>query len=393
MVSTPDFVFGKKSDPWWKRINSPYEYRLKHDTNGQIIEAYKWLDLVRLADFYDGQHIYEFAYEENSRTPFAMRRDDGFIAYLFYDQVGSLRVVADSNGSVIKGILYDPFGSVIEDTNPSLRIPLGFASGLHDRDIGFVRFGWRDYDPYTARWTAPDPMGDAGGDEDWYGYCLDDPVNGVDPLGLEGYGVSGYGYHDASWGGNPSKKDNDGDSLDGLSNIPSLQDKIDRGIIGKDGVPSDPGSSDVSPTTHNPAVRKQDKKPQEENPKKPKGKSRIGTRPLKNMGLLYEHGFFEMASLLHPVTIGHFNFFQTLDDKLNTKFHHEHIFNDDGTNLGLFDDGIKGAEHIEDYDLQDEEYDTDNIREATDDFPSDSYSIIGNNCQDFTDIATGRKKR
>jgi hypothetical protein len=26
-------------------------------------------------------------------------------------------------------------------------------------------------------------FGDAGGDPDWYGYCLDDPVNGVDPLG------------------------------------------------------------------------------------------------------------------------------------------------------------------------------------------------------------------
>ncbi len=27
-------------------------------------------------------------------------------------------------------------------------------------------------------------MGDVGGDKAWYGYCLDDPVNGVDPLGL-----------------------------------------------------------------------------------------------------------------------------------------------------------------------------------------------------------------
>ncbi len=32
-------------------------------------------------------------------------------------------------------------------------------------------------------------MGDAGGDKDWYGYCLDDPVNGVDPLGLETRGL------------------------------------------------------------------------------------------------------------------------------------------------------------------------------------------------------------
>jgi hypothetical protein len=44
--------------------------------------------------------------------------------------------------------------------------------------------GANHFDTFTGRWTAPDPLGDAGGDLDWYGYCLDDPVNGVDPLGL-----------------------------------------------------------------------------------------------------------------------------------------------------------------------------------------------------------------
>jgi len=87
---------------------------------------------------------------------------------------------------VIKEILYDPFSGVLEDTQPEIRIPLGFAGGLHDPDLNFVRFGWRDYDPFTCRWTAPDPMGDAGGDDDWYGYCLDDPVNLIDPIGLMG---------------------------------------------------------------------------------------------------------------------------------------------------------------------------------------------------------------
>jgi len=168
-------------------------YAFDHDENGQrcakhrngkMIEAYMWLDLLRLGGFYDGEHLHEFLYEEESRTPYAMRRDDGAEALLYYDQIGSLRVVADTNGSVIKEILYDPFGSVINDTNPNLFIPIGFGGGLHDRDIGFIRFGWRDYDPNTARWTSPDPMGDAGGDNDWYGYCLDDPVNGNDPLGL-----------------------------------------------------------------------------------------------------------------------------------------------------------------------------------------------------------------
>lgn len=34
-------------------------------------------------------------------------------------------------------------------------------------------------------------MGDAGGDDDWYEYCLDDPVNGFDPLGLFALGGAG----------------------------------------------------------------------------------------------------------------------------------------------------------------------------------------------------------
>jgi RHS repeat-associated protein len=154
--------------------------------NGELVEAYHWLDFVRLAAFYDGQHQYEFAYREGERTPYAMRRDDGAVAGLFHDQVGSLRVVADLDDNVIKEVLYDPFGRIVEDTNPALRLPLGFAGGLHDRDLGFVRFGWRDYDVKTGRWTALDPLGDKGGDPDWYGYCLDDPVNGIDPAGLEG---------------------------------------------------------------------------------------------------------------------------------------------------------------------------------------------------------------
>jgi RHS repeat-associated protein len=152
--------------------------------NGEMVEAYQWLDFVRLAGFHDGEISYQFAYNGEERTPYAIHREDGLVAYLFYDQVGSLRVVADHSGNVIKEVLYDPFGGIIEDTNPELRIPIGFAGGLHDQDLGFVRFGWRDYDTFTSRWTAPDPIGDAGGDSDWYGYCLDDPVNANDSQGL-----------------------------------------------------------------------------------------------------------------------------------------------------------------------------------------------------------------
>ena len=38
------------------------------------------------------------------------------------------------------------------------------------------RFGYRDRDPETGRWTARDPIGFAGGDTNLYGYVLGDPV-------------------------------------------------------------------------------------------------------------------------------------------------------------------------------------------------------------------------
>ena len=103
--------------------------------------------------FYDG-----------GRTPYAMEREDGATASLSYDQVGSLRVVADAGGNVIKEVLYDPFGGIIVDSNPGFHVPIGFAGGLHNRDLGFVRFGWRDYDTFTSRWAAPDSLGFAGCD-------------------------------------------------------------------------------------------------------------------------------------------------------------------------------------------------------------------------------------
>jgi uncharacterized protein RhaS with RHS repeats len=72
---------------------------------------------------------------------------EGVTYYLAYDHVGTLRLVVDSAGNVVKRIDYDSFGYILADSNPGLLVPFGFASGLHDRDTGLVRFGFRDYDP------------------------------------------------------------------------------------------------------------------------------------------------------------------------------------------------------------------------------------------------------
>jgi len=115
--------------------------------------------------------------------PVAMNAE-GVTYYLGYDQVGSLRIISDSAGNVIKSVEYDSFGNILNDKTLTFTVPFGFAGGLHDRDSGLVKFGYRDYDPFVGRWTAKDPIGFEGGDTNLYGYVQNNPVNFIDPLGL-----------------------------------------------------------------------------------------------------------------------------------------------------------------------------------------------------------------
>ncbi|CAK8718667.1 hypothetical protein GCAAIG_08125 [Candidatus Electronema halotolerans] len=164
-------------------LHDPLGRRIAKKVNGTIVEKYLWLGLTKLMAVYDGSDnlLMRFEYADG-RMPAAMTAS-GATYYLGYDQVGSLRTVADATGNVVKEISYDSFGTILSDSNPALAVPFGFAGGLHDRDTGLVKFGFRDYDPAIGRWVAKDPIFFAGGDVDLYGYVVGDPVGLVDPEG------------------------------------------------------------------------------------------------------------------------------------------------------------------------------------------------------------------
>ncbi len=62
-------------------------------------------------------------------------------------------------------------------------IPFGFSGGIYDSETKLVRFGVRDYNSETGRWTSKDPIRFKAGDSNLYGYVLQDPVNFIDPVG------------------------------------------------------------------------------------------------------------------------------------------------------------------------------------------------------------------
>jgi len=176
-------------------VHDPLGRRIAKKINGTITEKYLWQGQTRLLAVFDANDtlLMKFLYAD-ARMPVAMLKQ-GTTYYLACDQVGFLRLVADPSGSIVKRIDYDSFGNILTDSDPSFTLPFAFSGGFHDADTGLVRFGYRDYDPDTGRWTAKDPILFKGGDTDLYGYVQNDPVNQVDPRGLltVAIGIAGTG--------------------------------------------------------------------------------------------------------------------------------------------------------------------------------------------------------
>ncbi len=104
------------------------------------------------------------------------------------DHRGAPTEVTDEAGRIVWTADYAPFGRAAVDEDPDgdgepfvlhLRLPGQWedpATGLH---YNLARW----YDPDTARYLSPDPIGQAGG-LNLYAYAAADPINRIDPVGL-----------------------------------------------------------------------------------------------------------------------------------------------------------------------------------------------------------------
>ncbi|RKZ41339.1 MAG: RHS repeat protein, partial [Candidatus Parabeggiatoa sp. nov. 3] len=159
--------------------------RIGKKVNGQLVQGFLYQGSLNPVAELDGHGniISSFVYGSKANIPDYMLKN-GKTYRILSDHLGSPRLVVDINeGSIVQRMDYDAFGNVVFDSNPRFQ-PFGFAGGIYDLDTQLTRFGARDYDPKTGRWTAKDPILFDGGDTNLFGYVLGDTVNLVDLDGL-----------------------------------------------------------------------------------------------------------------------------------------------------------------------------------------------------------------
>jgi len=167
--------------------------RIGKKVNGTLIQGFLYGDQLNpIAELdSDNNIVSQFIYGTKVNVPDYMVKG-GFTYKIITDQLGSPRLIVNADtGEVAQQLDFDEFGLITQDTNPNFQ-PFGFAGGLVDNHTGLTRFGARDYDAVTGRWTSKDSIRFAGGDSNIYGYVFSDPVNFIDPNGKWSITISRY---------------------------------------------------------------------------------------------------------------------------------------------------------------------------------------------------------
>jgi RHS repeat-associated protein len=138
------------------------------DTHGGTLREYIWLDDL----------------------PVAQLDATGKVSYLHTDHLNTPLIISDSTQSVAWSRTQTPFGEDFSQTGTNTSL-LRMPGQYYDAEAGTDYNAMRNYDPASGRYLQTDPSGLNGG-INTFGYVSGNPVNAVDPLGLETCIAGGY---------------------------------------------------------------------------------------------------------------------------------------------------------------------------------------------------------
>ena len=162
---------------------------------GDTTYTYTTLSGKVMRQQWDGKTL-EFVYDDGNQ-PFAMIYNDGSTSTLYYyvlNAQGDVSAILDSSGKLAASYDYDAWGNctvydssakVLTDPTSIANLnPLRYRGYYYDAETGFYYLQSRYYDPANCRFINADGLfTDGFVGSNLFAYCVNDPVNTVDPTG------------------------------------------------------------------------------------------------------------------------------------------------------------------------------------------------------------------
>jgi RHS repeat-associated protein len=184
------------------RYGFDYENRMYEAATRKQKVRYKYDALGRRVsrNFGHGKETTKFTYDGNdvlvddnfgTRTKYLngsgidnkLRSTTGSTAsYFLSDHLGSTNGLTNSSGAITASNGYDSFGN---PTNTGFSSRYQFTGREFDNFTGLQFSRARFYDPKIGRFVSEDPIGFDGGDVNIYVYVKNNPLNKIDPFGLD----------------------------------------------------------------------------------------------------------------------------------------------------------------------------------------------------------------
>jgi RHS repeat-associated protein len=108
---------------------------------------------------------------------------NGSVGWALTDNLGSVRDVVDGTGTSQNHVVFDSFGNVTSETNPSFDTRFSFTGREFDAETGNYDYRSRPYNPGSGRFIEEDAISFNAGDPNLYRYVGNSPIDSIDPLG------------------------------------------------------------------------------------------------------------------------------------------------------------------------------------------------------------------